>query len=395
MRTEHLRMVLVWAVNGLGFHRVRSLLTVVAIGLSTCLVTISVGFYIGCDRALDHSIESMGYQILVTGKGCPHEAATLILRGGTIPMYIREDVYREISSQPEVADSTRFLLQAALQPDGASYQLYTGVDDAFLRLKPGIEFQRGEWFSTMTADEVILGFNVAEFQRLGVGDTVNVRGRDLSVQAVLAKRGTQDDGTVFMPLATAQAIFERGDRMTGIGLRLTDLTLAPQLIERIYDVPSVQVVRMSQVRSQLLNVLYGVRGILGAFAGIAIIIALLGIVNAAVLAVFERSKEMGVLRAMGCSTGKLFLLTWSESLVLSWMGAMIGLAGAVAVRGQVEQLLRSTLNFVPAGRVIELSAPVMVSSGLLIVSLCLVAAIYPAWKACRLPPLQSIRGNAR
>lgn len=395
MKRGHVRMVLSWAINGLWFHRTRSVLTVLAIGLATCLVTSAVGFYAGCDTALDHSIEAMGYQVLVTGKGCPHEAATLILRGGTIPMYIREDVYRHIASQPEVADSTRFLLQTALLADGTSHQLYTGIDEAFRRLKPGVEFQRGDWFSTMTADEVILGFNVAEYNRLGLGDHLSVRGREMVVIGVLAKLGTQDDGTVFMPLKTAQAVFERGDRMTGIGLRLSDLSLAAQLIDRIYEVPSVQVVRMSQVRSQLFNVLRGVRSIIGAFAGIAVIVALLGIVNAALLAVFERSAEMGVLRAIGCPSGTLFLLMWSESLLLSSIGVGVGMTSTLVLRSQVEHLLRATLNFVPAGRVIDLSPGVLLGSGFLIVGLCMVAAIYPAWKACRVPPIQSIRGRTK
>ncbi len=395
MSRGHLRAILSFALSGLRFHRLRSLLTISAIGLAACLVSSSIGFYYGCDKALDNSIEAMGYQVLVTGKGCPHEAATLILRGGTIPMYIREQVFEHISTLPEVADSTRFLLQALSSSDGTSHQLYIGVDEAFLRLKPGVELQRGDWFSRMTADEVIVGFNVADYNRLDLGDHVTIRGRDLVVRGVLSKLGTQDDGTIFLPLATAQAVFERGDRMTGIGLRLKDLATAPDLIDRIYEVPSVQVVKMSQVRTRLMRVLHGVRRIFGVFAALAVIVALLGIVNATLLAVHERSAEMGVLRAIGCPTSKLFLLVWSESLLLSSIGALTGAVATVLLRGQLESFLRSTLSFVPAGRVIDVSIGVLAGSCVLTIALCLVAAIHPAWKACRVPPVRSIRGAAR
>ena len=73
-----------WAVQAVLFHRVRSVLTVAAIGLASALLMSTLGFNRGYERALKHNIDAMGYQILVTGKGCPHEAATLILRGGTL-----------------------------------------------------------------------------------------------------------------------------------------------------------------------------------------------------------------------------------------------------------------------------------------------------------------------
>ena len=86
------RMIASWALQSLTFHKSRTLLTIVAVGLATALVASVHGFQAGYEQSLDHNIDSMGYQILVTGKGCPHEAAPLLLRGGSIPMYIREEV---------------------------------------------------------------------------------------------------------------------------------------------------------------------------------------------------------------------------------------------------------------------------------------------------------------
>ena len=384
--------IVAWALGSVAFRRTRTVLTVLSIGLATALVASTIGFRRGYENALRHNVDAMGYQVLVTGKGCPHEAATLILRGGSIPMYIQEDVYRHIASQPEVKDSTRFFMQSVPRDDGKSYQLHVGIDESFLALKPDVEFQRGGWFSGPTPDEAILGYNVAEYLRLGIGDTVDVQGRAMRVHGVLDKLGTQDDGTIFLPLEVAQDLFGRRDRLTGVGLRLHDVTQAGGLSERLYEVPSIQVVRMAQVQSTLLAILESARGLLVAFGGFCLFVALLGVFNVALLSSEERRGEMGVMRALGCSTARLFALVWSESLVLGVLGGATGVAFTFLASGSVTAFARSTLAFVPSGAAVELSAPVLLGSSALAIALCLLAGGYPAWKSSRVSPMVSIRG---
>ena len=74
------RIVFNWAWHSLRFHRTRALLTIVAVALATALVASTLSVYSGYRLSLERNVEAMGYQVLVTGKGCPHEAATLILR---------------------------------------------------------------------------------------------------------------------------------------------------------------------------------------------------------------------------------------------------------------------------------------------------------------------------
>ena len=381
-----------WALASLGFHKTRSLLTIMAVALSTVLLVSTVAFQFGYKDSLNRSIDAMGYQILVTGKGCPHEAASLILRGGSIPMYLQQEVYDHIVRRPEVKDATRFFMQSVSSQDGRSAQLYVGIDDNFLRLKPGVEFQRGQWFSSAEANEVILGYNVAEYRRLSIGDKVEIQGQRFSVHGILDKLGTQDDGTIFLPLSVSQALFERRDRLTGIGIRLKDPGTSADFIDSIYDLPSVQVVRMSQVQSTILNTLNGVSALLIAFGAMCLIVALVGVFNVSLISVSERTAEMGVLRALGCSGGTLFKLVWSESLLISFTGAVCGGILAVFLRTTADRIVQSTLAFVPVGTEIAITAPVLLGSCLVVVVLCLVAAVYPAYKSAVVSPMVSMRG---
>jgi len=383
-----------WAVRSLAYHKTRSILTVLGISLATALLTSSLSFLSGYRQALQRNIDAMGYQILVTGKGCPHEAATLILRGGSIPMYIQEPLYRRIAADPDVKDSTRFLMQTVPDARAGAHQLYVGIDQDFLTLKPDVTFQRGGWFSSEYADEAILGYNVAEYRRLGLGDRIEVQGREVVVCGVLDRLGTQDDGTVFLPLALCQSLFEKRDRLTGAGIRLKDMGRAAEFIERMYDLPSVQVVRMSQVQTTILGILDGIRALLIAFGGLCLFIALMGVLNVSLINLNERLPEMGVLRAMGFSAGTIFQLVWSETLLMSACGAGAGTILALGLRGAAESAARSVLAFVPGGEIIEVTIPAAAGSALLVVALSMLAGIYPAWKATSVPPMTVIRGAA-
>ncbi|MEM7306312.1 MAG: ABC transporter permease [Planctomycetota bacterium] len=388
--------VLAWALAGLRYRPGRAALAGLAVGAATALAALTLGFREGYERALARNVEALGYQVLVTGKGCPHEAATLLLRGGSIPMYIQDDVARHVEAQPEVAASTRFLLQALPAQHAApdATQLYLGIDEHFLALKPGAELQRGGWFSSPVADEALLGYQVAEYRRLSVGDELRVLGSTLRVAGVLDQSGTQDDGTVFLPLRRAQELFERPDRVTGIGVRLHDLGQAAAFVERVYDVPSVQVVRMSQVQETILGVLRGVQALLYAFAASSLAAAALGVAGVALLSWSERTPELGLLRALGCPAGTLFRLAWAEWLLVSAVGVAGGVALAFLLRGAADAWVRANLAFVPVGGVIALSGGVLLRSAAAALAVTAVAAALPAWRAATRSPLATMRGGA-
>lgn len=383
---------LTWALRAAAFHKTRTALSVASVALASALLTGTLAFHRGYASALERDIGAMGYQLLVTGKGCPHEAATLILRGGSIPMYVLQGAADRLARRPEVRDTTRFLMQAVSGPDGRSVQVFVGIDERFLPLKPGVTFQRGKWFSSPGAKEAIVGYNVAEYRRLGLGDVIRARGADLTVVGVLDKLGTQDDGTVFLPLAVSQVLFEKRDRLTGVGILLKDPDRAADFIERVYEEPSVQVVRLSQVHESMLRTLAGVRSLLLAFSGLCLAAALAGVFNVSLLAAAERRPEMGVLRAMGCSRPGLFLLAWCETLLVGLAGALAGTALAAASGAAAAAALSAWLPFLPVGGLIAVTPALALANAAIVVSLCLLAGAVPAFQSARAAPLESIRG---
>src|SRR5207245_3273742 len=112
-----------------------------------------------------------------------------------------------------------------------------GVEAAtFPAMKPFYRFRKGGWFQSENAAEVVMGFEAAELEQREVGDMTLVPEKNvqLKVVGILERTGTQDDGTIFVPLKTLQNISET-DKITTIGIRVKKGADVAGLEGRLYQ----------------------------------------------------------------------------------------------------------------------------------------------------------------
>lgn len=378
------------ALKELRRHRTRSALTISGVALSVCVLVSLLGLGTGYRTSLIRSIDRLGYHVLVTSKGCPYEAATLLMQGGVIPMYMDEAIHREILRDADVATATRLFL-GTLSEDRKGFSLIMGIEPSFLDMKPWLTFQRGGWFST--TDEIILGYSVAAYYGKNIGDDFPLKGmgQNFRVRGVFDRSGTQDDGTIFVPLGVAQRLFDKKEKLTGIGVKLKDISRIDGFSERVFEIPSVQVITMAQVQRTLLDLLGTARFFIGAVAIVAVAIAVLGVMNTVLISVFERTREIGVMRAVGASRWDVFALIWAEALLICALGGVAG--GGIAIMGSrlASEAVRAILPFAPAGMLVQIDGTLLISGIVMAVVMGILAGTIPGWRASRLHPIAWMR----
>ena len=130
--------------------RIRSLLTLIGIALSAWVLVSLLGFNHGYETALNKDIDNMGFQLMIMAKGCPYEAATMMLKGGTGLKYMKESIEKDVAKEPEVEKTTPILMSAVFDPNkGESGGIagYFGVEPkSFSTMKPFLKFKQGGWF---------------------------------------------------------------------------------------------------------------------------------------------------------------------------------------------------------------------------------------------------------
>lgn len=406
------------AYKNLWRRPVRSLLTVMGVALAVAVAVSLGGFNVGYQRAISQSIEKLGFQVMIMAKGCPYEAATMMLKGGTGLLYLPEGVYDTVRADPQIQAITPIFIGVAqregssIRDEGAalSFPIFSGVEAAsfqvmkpWMRFKGGSGYDGGRWFAPGATDEIVMGFEAAEYEQRKVGDlfyaSITPYGqsqpvlRTFRVVGVLERTGTQDDGTVFMPIGVAQAMFGRPNALTIVGVKLKTFSAASlrEFEGRWLKLPEVQVVSLEQVKGTLVSLVGTAQAMVAAVAAIAVIVAVIGVVNTILMSVYERTGEIGVMKALGAFRGDIFRLIWLETLGVCLAGALVGCGMAFLGSSLVEAAIKAIIDLGVQGSIVAITWGMLgwALAGALLVGF--VAGLYPAWRAASMRPIEAIR----
>ena len=156
-----------------------------------------------------------------------------------------------------------------------------------------------------------------------------------------------------------------------------------QIDDMGYGIYSLQdALEMAKKSSQQLQLL------LGGIGGVSLLVAAIGIMNTMMMSIYERKKEIGIIKVLGCRMGNIATLFLTEAAYIGFFGGALGLGISYGI---------STLlnNFLMAESGMRSVIPVYLAAFALVfsVSVALISGMYPAWKAMRLSPLAAIRAE--
>jgi ABC-type lipoprotein release transport system permease subunit len=197
---------------------------------------------------------------------------------------------------------------------------------------------------------------------------------------------------VYLPLDTAQELLEQQDVVSEMGVRLSDINVAQAIASDLNSRLAYKAESWQELNKDILQVLDTQTVILYIFYGLIFIIAGFGVANTMIMTVTRRTKEIGILLAMGAtrwSIVKIFLL---ESLILGPPAALLGCALAygtaklieaypVPLPSDIYQVSRLTVLLTPETFALAVGFALAVN---------FLAGLYPAYKASRLDPVEAI-----
>nr|WP_319538832.1 ABC transporter permease [uncultured Methanospirillum sp.] len=381
------------AVKNLRRRRVRTLLTIIGVAIAIAVLYSLLSFNAGYERQLSGEMNSLGVSLLAVPKGCPYEAASLVMHGGVIPKYLNESNLQTIRSTTGVEIATPMLLQQFTN-NGTSHVVY-GIESAEMqKIKPWWKVQ-GRFFTDDEKNVMVIGSALAELDGAKVGDTIPIgqAKEHFSIVGILEQTGGQDDQSHFLPIDEAQRIFKKEGRINTIAVLVKDPKEVASVSDEIEKIPDTQVVTMSQISGTIMNLVGSARTLLFSLIAVAIVISAFGIMNTLLMSVHERSREFGMMKAIGASGTDIGIMIMIETILVTTAGGILGMFGSFVGAGMIEKFVRSNIPYAPAGSLIAIE-PVLIGECLLFsVILGLICGLYPAIRSSRLSPMEAIRSE--
>ncbi len=391
------------AVSAISSNKLRSILTTLGVMIGVGSVITMIGIAEGARKQALERLEALGSNLIsvfptrnVGGqRQAADDAQTLKL---TDVELIRKAVPTASHVSGEVRTRALIKFGSKNEPTQVIGALPEIQQIRNVKLKEGRFYTQDE--ETNKQKVCVLGYDI--YDRLfeggaALGSVIRINNQDFEVVGVAAFKGTggfmNPDDTIYVPINTAISRLQRRESLSSISIRAVDSSVMPYTLQQVQETLARvrksasgeqlfrafnqgELIETAEEQSRILSML------LGGVAGVSLIVGGIGIMNIMLVSVTERTREIGLRKAIGATQDAIRAQFLLESVILSLGGGLIGIAiGFLGVQG-LSQLIK-----VPA--IISIPGIFLAFGFAALVGIFF--GFYPAYKASKLDPITALR----
>jgi putative ABC transport system permease protein len=375
-------------------NKTRSALAIVGIAIGI-MVIVALGMVTGgLKNSTQSTLKAGAAEITVVQAG-----SNSFESGGTINESTAADILnlsgvkdttgilRASNTSTSIATTSSNSSQGGFAGPGGGLSI-TGIDSSKLSLL-GIDSLNGTVFTNSSTNQVIMGKTVAQDLNKTVGDTIDLYGQNFTIVGTFETGSFLTDAGIMMPLANLQNLTSNQNKVSDVLVKVTDnanVTTVSNEIDNAYPNQLTTTTAADQA-NRINQGLSFIDTASWAISLLAIFIGAVGVINTMIMSVYERTREIGVLKAVGWTDRRILGMILGESIVLTLIAFVVGTI--IAVVG-VELIL--TLSPSVGGIITpSFSYDIFLRAFLVAFLVGVFGGLYPAYRASRLSPTEALR----
>ncbi len=361
-------------------NKSRAVLAIIGIGIGIATIVALGGITDGLISSADDTLHAGGTDITITGSDSSNAQSSFF---GTSSF--DESWVDTIKNHPGVSEAVG-VYSGMITTEDNKMKSIVGINPEDLKFAE-LNIKDGDIFSSDNAKEVIVGKVSADNNDIKVGDVEKLGNASYKVVGIFESGNSNQDMSTFMSLDNARQIMNDESNLTSIFVKVSSGADADQIgdqIENKYGDNLTVIASLSDL-SMAKNMIDMINAASWGISLLAIVIGGIGIINTMLMSVFERTREIGVLKAVGWSDKRILLMIVGESIVITVVAAILGsIFGVLGVEIMTNIDLLSGLN--PLFTLATFAKAFIIA---LIVGI--IGGLYPAIKAIKLPPTEALR----
>ncbi|NUQ69650.1 MAG: ABC transporter permease [Chthonomonadales bacterium] len=401
------------ALGNLRANKMRSALTMLGVIIGVSAVIIMVSIVEGARAKIVEEFERLGSSLIIIAYD-PHKAeearSTRRLPGLTMDdvqrIQVECDLVSGLSAELPVPDSMTIRYLDAETPASL-----VGVQPDYALLR-NVDVAEGRFLSeedvTSWAKVCVIGSEIKGKlfgRRPAIGNEIDIQGVTATVVGVLARKGRSGEGntdkTVLAPITTIQKRFIGREIVGMIWAKPVSSERVGQAMDQIWEclmrahdnIPGFEVDSLENIQNAIGRILSIFGLVLGGIAGLALLVGGIGIMNIMLVSVTERTKEIGLRKAVGARRRDILAQFLIESATVSGTGGLIGIGLGAGVAHAASFISKQVMKGGIGGRGIPAYLPMwsILGAFLFSASVGVFFGLYPAIRAARLDPIEALR----